>query len=90
MTLTKEPVTFRIVEKRRGDTMFTQSKEALRWGSVIDALIKGETVFVPGLSRPGLETLRSMLSRRTTLRLRSQSTIENEEEGYLLRLVARK
>jgi hypothetical protein len=82
-----ETVTYRVIETERGDTMFR--RPSVKWHGVMTTLLTGETVFVPGITRSGLETLRGMLSDRTTLRLRSRTVVEDDQEGYLLRLVSR-
>lgn len=83
----KEPIVFRTISPQRGDAMFR--KPSVRWAGVMQALLTGDTVFVPGLNRSGLETLRGMLTERSTLKMRSRQTTENDEVGYLLQLVPR-
>lgn len=83
----KEPVRFTIIEAKRGDALFR--RPSVRWADAMTALLTGETVFVPGITRSGLETVRGMLAQRTTLRLRSKRTTEDDEAGYLLQLVPR-
>lgn len=80
-------VEYKVIEAERGDALFR--RPAVRWQGVMTTLLTGETVFVPGLTRSGLETLRGMLAERTTLRLRSRTTTIEGQGGYLLRLVPR-
>lgn len=85
--LDRDPVDFKVIEEERGDALFR--RPAVKWHGVMTTLLTGETVFVPALTRSGLETLRGMLGERTTLRLRSRTTTIEEQTGYLLRLVPR-
>jgi hypothetical protein len=83
----KEPIRFTTVEPVLGDMMFR--RPSVRWVAVMNALLTGETVFVPSMTRSGLETLRGMMAERSTHRLRSRQMKENDENGYLLKLVPR-
>jgi hypothetical protein len=83
----RSPVNFKVVDAERGDALFR--RPAVKWAGPMTALLSGETVFIPAITRSGLETLRGMLAERTTLRLRSRATTVDEQEGLLLRLVPR-
>lgn len=80
------PLEYRVIETKRGDQMYGEPPGTFRWRSIITELLTGNYLFVPGMSRLEVESLRSIIAYHKYGVLRTRATVENGEEGRLLRL----
>ena len=79
-------VQFREIEKRQADDLFTAPPKEAKWGPITAILLQGKAVFVPGMKRVELESLRSIVNYRHYGRLRSRNTEHEGQAGRLLRI----
>lgn len=79
-------VDFRPINRRHADELFTALPKEAKWAEVATALLMGEAVFVPYMTRNQLESLRTIVNRRGYGRLRSRDTEVDGIAGRVLRL----
>ena len=66
--------------------MFAALPQEAKWAEVTGALLGGQAVFVPHMSRNQLEVLRGIVNYRAYGRLRSRSVVVDDVPGKLLRM----
>lgn len=81
-----DAVSFRVLDVKRADDLFTAPRDEQKWSEVVRQLILGNAVFVPDMSRVARESLRSIISHRKLGVLRTRKTSENGQGGMILRL----
>lgn len=79
-------IDFKPIDKRRADDMFTSLPQEAKWSEVTGALLGGQAVFVPYMSRSQLEVLRGIVNYRAYGRLRSRTVTVDDKPGKLLRM----
>ncbi len=79
-------VDFQTIESRRAEELFTALPKEPKWAQVVNTLLLGKSIFIPGMDRNALETVRSIVNHRGYGRLRSRSTEVDGVPGKLLRL----
>lgn len=80
-------VEFQQIEKRTGNEMFNAPAKEAKWSPVILTMLGGKDVFIPGMTRTQLETVRGLVKYRKYGTLRSRTTEVEGVEGKLLRIV---
>lgn len=80
-------VEFQTVEKRQASELFTALPKEAKWAPVVGALMNGQSVFIPHMTRPALESVRSIVNYRKYGRLKSRLTELDGVPGRLLRVV---
>jgi len=87
MTTTVErPVRYRIFDTGKADDLYEEKMKERKWAEVVKALIEGQTLWVPGMHRVALESLRTIIQHRTKMTLHSRSMTIEGETGRMLRL----
>jgi hypothetical protein len=79
-------VEFQPIEKRQANDLFTALPREAKWADVVGTLLSGQPVFIPGMSRNALESLRSIINYRKYGRLRSRSTEVEGVAGRILKV----
>lgn len=85
----KPALNFRPLDQRQADDLFTALPHEQKWSDVIGTLLSGAAVFVPNMTRNQLESLRTIINRRTYGRLRSRTTVVDDQSGRVLRVQQR-
>lgn len=80
-------IEFTQIEKRTGDDLFSAPIGEGKWSNVVITLLSGKDVFIPGMSRSQLETLRGLIRYRKYGMLKSRSMEVDGVEGRLMRIV---
>jgi len=87
MTIEKPDLNFESLTHTEAQRLFTLPRESKRWGGVLRALISGQAVFIPHMSRGQLETLRGTVrDYQLTATLHSRTVTREGVEGRVLRL----
>ena len=82
-------VEFRQVDRVDADDLFVAPPKEAKWAEVTAVLLTGKAVFIPGMDRNALESLRSIVNYRRYGRLRSRNTEVDGVQGRLLRIQRR-
>lgn len=82
-----EPVEYTPVERREAEALFTALPKEQKWAKVVGALLGGQSVFVPGMTRNQLESVRSITNHRKYGRLKSRQIEMDGVVGRLLKMV---
>lgn len=84
-------IDYRPIEKRKAEEMFAALPAEAKWAEVTGALLSGQSIFIPLMTRSQLEVLRNIVNYRKFGRLRSRTVVMDhdgeEVEGKLLRMV---
>ena len=80
---------YRPLDQKQADDLFSALPHEQKWAPVIGTLLGGAAVFVPNMTRNQLESLRTIINRRTYGRLRSRTTTVDEIRGRVLRVQKR-
>jgi hypothetical protein len=83
------PVGFQPLDAKRADDLFTALPNEAKWGHVTATLLAGNAVFVPHMTRNQLESLRTIVNRRSYGRLRSRITEVDDVPGRVVRVQRR-
>lgn len=80
------PIDYRPIERRHADELFNSLPQEAKWAEIVGQLLSGHAVFVPGMTRNQLESVRTIVNRRAFGRLRSRTTQVDSVDGRVLRL----
>ena len=79
-------IEFQPINRRRSEDLFNAPSKEAKWANVINTLLSGQAVFVPGMPRTALESLRSIINYRQYGSVRSRWTEVDGVEGRLIEL----
>jgi hypothetical protein len=79
-------VPFDRLDKRTAHDLFTALPQESKWGEVTMALLAGDAVFVPSMTRNQLESVRTIVNRRAYGKLKSRTTEVDGVAGRVLRI----
>lgn len=82
-------VPFDRLDKRTAHELFTALPNESKWGDVVTALLAGDAVFVPHMSRNQLESVRTIVNRRAYGKLKSRTTEVDGTGGRIMRIKRR-
>jgi len=79
-------VAFVVLDETTAEEAFSEPKVGSKWATAMKALMDGEAIFIPAMSRLDLESLRNALRYRTNRVLKSRTVKHDDTPGRLLQL----